>query len=158
MERALFVARRDSTKTRELLREAGDIVGGVDGTLFVLHVMPESEYEQRAESRRESGALQKDGSEYSTYPITQAESDAREFAERMGDDVLTAGTVEWEPLGTVGREGRSILEVADDRDVDHLFVVGEQRSPSGKAIFGDLAQRLIIEFDGPVTTVVPDER
>ncbi|MFW6003448.1 MAG: universal stress protein [Halanaeroarchaeum sp.] len=158
MKRAIFVAQRDSAETRDLLREAGDLVDGVDGDLFVLHVMPEAEYEERAESRRESGALEKNGGEYSTFPITEAETAARDFAEELGEDVLGGHPVEWDPIGTVGREGRSILEVADDRDVDHLFVVGQRRSPSGKAIFGDLAQRLIIEFDGPVTTVLPDVR
>lgn len=158
MERALFVAQQDSTESRDLLREAGELAGGVDAELVVLHVMREEDYEERAASRRETEGFDDDGGEYSTYPITQAEDDARRIADSMGDDVFEDVSVDWEPVGAVGREGRTIFEVAENRDVDHLFVLGKRRSPSGKAIFGDLAQRLIIEFDGPVTTVVPPEQ
>jgi nucleotide-binding universal stress UspA family protein len=158
MERALFVAQRDDDETRDLLAEAGALASGVGAELVVLHVMPESEYEERAESRRESGATQRDGGEYSSYPITLAEEDAERQANRLAESVLDDLDLAWAPLGTVGREGPTILDIADEEGVDHIFVVGNRRSPSGKAIFGDIAQQLMIEFDGPVTTVIPEQR
>ncbi|GAB7018943.1 universal stress protein [Halostagnicola bangensis] len=53
----------------------------------------------------------------------------------------------------VGRIPDDVLEIAAERECDHIFVSGKGRSPAGKAIFGDVAQSVILEFDGPVTVL-----
>ncbi|MFB6133471.1 MAG: universal stress protein [Halanaeroarchaeum sp.] len=155
MERALFVAHDDDALTRELLREAAELAAGVGSELLVLWVMAEDEYEERLESRRELLANEPDRKKESAYPVTSAEEDAKRRANRLAEDTLDDLALEWSPLGAVGREEQTVLEVAEGEGADHLFIVGKRRSPSGKAIFGDLAQRLIIQFDGPVTTQIP---
>ncbi|MFC6907201.1 universal stress protein [Halalkalicoccus tibetensis] len=47
-----------------------------------------------------------------------------------------------------------ILTEANKRNCDHIFVTGEKRSPTGKAVFGDTAQSIILNFEGPVTVQV----
>jgi nucleotide-binding universal stress UspA family protein len=46
-----------------------------------------------------------------------------------------------------------VLAEARHRGCDHVFVTGRKRSPAGKAIFGDVAQRIVLEFDGAVTVL-----
>jgi len=157
MDRALFVAQFDTEETRTLLREAGELAAGVEAELIILHVMEESEYEERAESRRAIRAIDEELTQLGGYPLTEATDDAQRLAERLGWDAIDHLPLEWLALGTVGREGKQILAVAEEFDADHLFVVGKRRSPSGKAIFGDLTQQLILEFPGPVTTLIPEE-
>lgn len=65
--------------------------------------------------------------------------------------------VEFSSLGRIGDPQRTILRTADEFDVDHLFIHGKQRSPTGKAVFGNLAQAIILEFDGPVTVTTSKE-
>ncbi|MFB6095706.1 MAG: universal stress protein [Halodesulfurarchaeum sp.] len=157
MERALFVAQYESPETKRLLREAGALAAGVDGELVILNVMAEEEYEERAESRREAGARNRSIRQLGGYPLTQASDDAKRLAERLGWHALDDLDLEWLAVGSVGDEVTEILSIAEDFECDHLFVVGKRRSPSGKAIFGDLAQRLVLKFDGPVTVLVPEE-
>lgn len=158
MERALFVAQRDTPATDELLREAGELVAGVDAELIILHVMEEETYQKRSEAREGVDAPTKKLLQLGGYPLTQATDEAKWMAERLGLSALDDLNIDWLALGTVGREAESILEVAREYECDHIFTIGKRRSPSGKAIFGDLAQRLVLDFDGPVTILIPEER
>lgn len=45
----------------------------------------------------------------------------------------------------------TILNVSDQFGCDHLFITGPRRSPTGKAIFGDVAQQLLLQYPGFVT-------
>lgn len=155
MERAIFVALDDAAQTRKLLREAGELAAGVRAELLVLWVMAEDEYEERLESRRESLSNEPERKTESAYPVTSAAEDAERRAHRLTEDTIDDLDLDWSPVGAVGREEQTVLDVAENEGADHLFIVGKRRSPSGKAIFGDLAQRLIIQFDGPVTTQIP---
>lgn len=158
MERALFVAQYESPETERLLREAGELAAGVDAELLILHVMAEEEYQERAESRREFQASVEELRQLGGYPLTEATEDAKILAERLGWNALDDLELDWLALGSVGRKAKEILEVAHEFDCDHLFIVGQRRSPSGKAIFGDLAQQLSLKFQGPVTLLIPEEK
>jgi nucleotide-binding universal stress UspA family protein len=151
MEKALAVVRQDSPATPELLREAGTFAAGVDAELLVLHVMPEEEYEERMSSRMETG------SGGGAFSIDEAEREATFIAKEAARDALGDVDVEYELKGVVGRIGQDVIEIADEEDCDHLFVSGRRRSPSGKAFFGDVTQRLLLNFDGMVTVSLTDE-
>lgn len=54
---------------------------------------------------------------------------------------------------SLGDAADTVLAEARHRGCDHVFVTGRKRSPAGKAIFGDVAQRIVLEFDGAVTVL-----
>ncbi|NHN41271.1 universal stress protein [Halorubellus sp. JP-L1] len=151
MDKALAVVRRDSDATTELLREAGEFAAGVDAELVVLHVMPEDEYEDRMGSRMETG------SGGGTFSIDEAEREATFIAKEAARDAFADVDVDYELVGIVGHVVDDALDVADQRNCDHLFVSGRRRSPSGKAFFGDVTQRLLLNFDGMVTVSLHDK-
>lgn len=130
----------------KIVRIAGELAAGVDATLYLLHVTSETDYEENREAMAQINAI-----EGGTYPVGQAEEGAREYARDVGLEVLGDMDVEWEPVGFVGDEYDAIMQTATDCECDHIFLTGEKRSPSGKAIFGDTAQRVILNFDNPVT-------
>lgn len=147
MERALAVV--DGTDASErLVGEAGQLAGGVDAELVVFAVTPEEDYEGTRESRDRAGGR--------PYSVDQAAEDARQRAESVARVALEDQDVDYETVGSVGRVADRILRTAEDRDCDHVFVVGRRRSPTGKAIFGDVAQSVILNFDGPVTVLMND--
>ena len=151
MEKALAVVRQNSSATPELLREAGEFAAGVDAELLVLHVMPEDEYDERMSTRMETG------SGGGTFSIDEAEREATFIAKEAARDALADLDVAYELKGIVGRLERDVIDIADEEGCDHLFVSGRRRSPSGKAFFGDVTQRILLNFDGMVTVSLTDE-
>lgn len=147
MERAL-VAVYPIEGIEWLVAEAGRLSGGVDAGLIVLYARSESEYEEDRRAVEEVMAL-----ESTTYDVGQASEGAERVASEIADEALADVDVEYETMGVIGDSADRILSVADDHGCDHVFIPGRRRSPTGKAIFGDTAQQVILNFEGPVTIV-----
>jgi nucleotide-binding universal stress UspA family protein len=146
MERALAVVDA-SEAAKELVREAGELAGGVDAELLLVHVTSEEEYNQQRE------AMAAIPEQSTTYSRDRAEQGARQFARDIANEVLGDVAVDDEPVGLVGDHVDGVLDLAAERGCDHVFVAGRKRSPTGKAMFGDTTQRIILDFDGAVTVI-----
>jgi nucleotide-binding universal stress UspA family protein len=146
MERALAVVDADES-TKALVREAGKLAAAVGAELVLLHVTSSDEYE---EMRQTMESIPNNPVGYSAQ---KAREGAEDFAADIGREGLSDIDVSYEAVGRVGDEQSEILETAEAYDCDHLFIAGEKRSPTGKALFGDLTQSVILNFDGPVTVV-----
>lgn len=146
MERALVVV-DSNEKAEELVTEAAELAAGVDALLALLHVTSESDYEQNRKAME--GVV---GSEDASYDVERATQGARQFARDFGREVL-GKDVDFDALGAVGSTAEEVLRIARDEGCDHVFIAGRRRSPSGKAIFGDTAQRVILNYGGPVTVM-----
>ncbi|MFW6447957.1 MAG: universal stress protein [Halobacteriota archaeon] len=76
-------------------------------------------------------------------------------ADRIGSvrravEHLEAANVDVEVAEESGKPARIILREAEDFDADLIVLGGRKRSPVGKAIFGSVAQTVILESDRPV--------
>jgi nucleotide-binding universal stress UspA family protein len=150
MERPLVVTNQSDVVV-DLIQEAGDLAAAVDAPLRVLTVVTESEYENDAEVLGEIECIEQ--SNYNLEPGAYAEK----IAETAISDLLSERTLETEAIGRYVEDGGdradAILEVAEANDCDHIFLMGSRRSPAGKALFGDTAQSVILNFDGYVVTM-----
>lgn len=146
MNRALAVVESSETAA-DVIREAGELAAGVDASLVVLSAMTDDEYESDAAVL--STIEEIEGSSYDKDP----ERIARLTAERDAEEHLSDVDVAYETKGVIvdeGERGAAILEAADAEGCDYVFLVGKRRSPTGKALFGDTAQSVILNFDGHV--------
>lgn len=148
MQRMLVVLSNDESD-EHLLEEARDSARGRDAVLHPLLLVTADEWEsdQRV---LETIAAEENTSLDSQDPDAYATATAR----RIAAGVLEDATVPVDPLGAyVGDQNRAdaILEAAADNDCDHVFIAGRERSPAGKAIFGDTTQAVVLNFDGYVT-------
>ena len=145
-----IVVVEDTASHRELLREAGEYAAATDAGLLLLAFLDEESYEADLETLEAVGRIE-NASYDSDAIIDAAVSDTRELAE----DVLEGLDVEFGVVVTVAEEDERadrVIDAGDEHDCDHAFIVGRSRSPTGKALFGDFAQRVILNFDGYVTT------
>lgn len=147
MNRALAVVRDTDTSDR-LVSHAGELAAGVDAELVILAITREEEYAETREARERAGGK--------PYSIDQAAEKARQHAESVARTALADVDIEYETLGSVGNPKDRILSAADEHGCDHVFVIGDRRSPTGKAIFGNVAQSVLLNFDGPVTALMDD--
>ncbi|MCL7419023.1 MAG: universal stress protein [Halalkalicoccus sp.] len=146
MDRALVVA-EPTEDAKELVREAGSLAEGVDADIVLIHATTDEEYAGRRQ------AMASIASPAGSYTADDAREGAAQFARAIAEEVLTAFDVRYETAGFVGNKGDVALEAAEEYDCDHVFLSGRKRSPTGKALFRDTTQRVLLEYDGPVTVV-----
>ncbi|MCU4973564.1 universal stress protein [Halobacteria archaeon AArc-m2/3/4] len=150
-----LVVLEDTEGHRDLLREAVDYAAGTDAELYVLSLVSTDEFDEAIETLDAIRSVE-DSSYRSDAILTAARNDAEEIANDVladfDDGVRDEVTIS--AIAAVFEEGAradTILEVAADTDCDHVFIVGQNRSPTGKVIFGNVAQQVILNFEGYVT-------
>lgn len=146
MEKALAVV-EGTDGAKDLVREAGELAAGVDASLVLVHVTTEDEYKETRESLEQIPDMS------TSYSMNRAREGARQFAEDLGREVLDGVDVDVETVGRLGNKRKEILATAHEYGCDHVFLAGRKRSPTGKAVFGDVTQDVILEFDGAVTVI-----
>lgn len=77
-------------------------------------------------------------------------------AVRRARELLADAGVEVILDETSGETAEALLDVADEHDADLLAVAGRKRSPTGKAVFGSVAQAVMLDAPCPVTFVRGD--
>jgi nucleotide-binding universal stress UspA family protein len=117
------------------------IAGPTEAAVTLLHAFPREEYENLAAQLDTSGDI-----------------DPNTLASRH-DDVQTPATkfenagIETRVRGAVGDPETEVVRVAKEIDADLLFIGGAGRSPTGKAVFGDSAQQILLNSPCPVTYI-----
>lgn len=147
VKRALVVI--DPNEAAEnLLAEAGDCVRGTEADVILLTTMSEESYERDVDTLNQIGQV-----ENRTYrndaPLKGAERHVRDLARTTLDD-----DIEYTPVSRLveeGEEADTILEVAEEYECDHIFLSGRKRSPTGKALFGDRTQAVLLNAEAYVT-------
>mgnify|MGYP000468816265 CR=1 FL=1 len=149
MGRALVVV-EDVDRDRDLLERARSFAAGEGSDLVVLALVTPDEYEEVADTLDAIGQV-----EHTTYDessiLDGLSSDAETLAaDVLGDEVAHEVRIEVSDDDQAER----IIAVADDAGCDHVFLPGRRRSPTGKAVFGDRTQRVILDFGGYVTVAM----
>ena len=150
MKRAL-VAIDDVDVSRALLREAGQLAAGVDAELVLLSALTPEEYANSVETIQTIENIEHTSFDKKREAVLES---AERYAEEIAKEEFGDLDVDYRAVGVVVAEGGradEIIENAEKYNCDHIFVAGRKRSPTGKAIFGDVAQAVILNFDGLVT-------
>ncbi|MUW13390.1 universal stress protein [Halorubrum sp. CBA1125] len=148
MERGLVVT-GDSDAHRELLREAAENAVGTGADLVLLDLLDEAEYEHDIETLEEFAS--EEGVSYSKDTVIEGEA---EETRELAAEVLGDLDVEYDVRVDVIEEGEraeTVVEAGTEENCDHAYIHGRHRSPTGKALFGDFAQNVILNYDGFVT-------
>lgn len=145
MKRAIVVV-EPTKQGRRLVDIAGEIAAGTGAELLLVRLIDESEYRSDLERKAQSSQ--------DIEQIDDLIERAQQTAADLGQEGLEDRDVTYEARGIVGSLPDDLLRVAEQDSCDHLFIVGDRRSPTGKAIFGDTTQAVLLNFDGPVTSLI----
>ncbi|ELZ61924.1 MULTISPECIES: universal stress protein [unclassified Haloferax] len=149
MDRGLVLIENTDSHA-DLLREAREHALGADADLVLLVTLTEDEFEETQEVLDTIGDV-----EHTSYTEQDAFKGAMNDAEEVARKVFaTDDEVSYEIVPRIAAEkerAETVIDVADEEGADHVFILGRKRSPTGKALFGDLAQFVILNFDGYVT-------
>jgi nucleotide-binding universal stress UspA family protein len=126
-----------------------DISGPAGATVALAHVFTEAEYDEARED------LKFDRDSEVTPDVT-----ARRYVNiQTLVTEMEEADVEYTEHGRLAEEGavgEGILALAEDIEADLIVIGGRRRSPSGKALFGSIAQNVLLNAPCPVTFVRED--
>ncbi|WP_416838527.1 universal stress protein [Haloferax sp. DFSO52] len=145
----LAVAASDADRIDRLVEETIDIAGPTGATVVVSHVFTKDEYNEALDNLE--------------FDITAEEVSGDDVARRHAiirnvTEKLEAADIQYEIRGPVGDHAKKLVELTTEVDADRLLVGGRKRSPTGKAVFGSLAQEVMLESPCPVTFVREDTK
>jgi nucleotide-binding universal stress UspA family protein len=141
-ELLLPVGRTDDTRLDALV----DATVGLSGpatTVHLLHVFDRAEYNDLREVLDAAPESEVDPS------VVAGRRDVVRHARDLLEDVGLAVEIH----GGLGDRADAIVRVAGEVDADLVVVGGRKRSPTGKAVFGSIAQAVMLEATCPVTFV-----
>lgn len=147
MKRVLVVLTSDDPDP-DLLAAAEQYVAGTDGEIVLYRIHDWDDFEADVQQKARSGRR--------SETVAEIETGAEETAAEIGADAF-GEDVTYTSVGELGTIPESVLEAAGERDIDHVFISGRRRSPTSKLIMGDIAQKVILNFDGPVTVTTRSE-
>lgn len=135
----------EDERADELTGVAMDLARPGETTVYLLHVFQQTEYDELAEEM---------DFDPTAGDLTPDELAARHRSVANAGERLAASDFEYEVRGVIGgNTADQVLRIAAENDVDHLVVGGSNRSPTGKAMFGDHAQQILLRSSCPVTYV-----
>lgn len=126
----------------DLVSEAGTLADAFDDELHVVHVLDVDMEDREVTTTGDEAQLR----------LQEIATDRAESAASGLDRESTS-------VGLVDdRVPNSIIKYADDQDARYIVVGGRKRSPTGKAIFGDKTQSILLNSTRPVVTVMQQHR
>lgn len=138
-----------SDQANRIVPLAHDLAAAYDAPLVVLHVIPTTDYDAHKESLE-------DIPEFRDFSLNQEAASAKRFARRVVDETIESQAVPITYAGRVGDVAEEILSEAENRNPAYLVVSGKRRSPTGKAVFGDATQKILLNAECPVVTQMSD--
>jgi nucleotide-binding universal stress UspA family protein len=139
----LPVGGTDTDRFDGLVETVANLAEPGETTVGLLHVFDRKaydEYRERLHARPDS-------------EVTPATVAGRRESVRTLRSGLEERGFEVEVLGALGDRGDAIVREAEDWGADLLVVGGRKRSPTGKAVFGSVAQEVMMNAPCPVTFV-----
>lgn len=138
----VLVAQTGDESDHQLLRTAKRHVTGTETEIIFCRIIDEKKVQNNVQ--RQANA------EREIESIDEMEEIAKIEANNIASDAF-GDDIPYRAIGLVGTIPDDLIQVAEEENCDHIFVSGKKRSPAGKAVFGDVAQSVILQFDGPVT-------
>lgn len=134
-----------SARAPAAVAEAVELADAYGDDVHVVHVLNQAEFIE----------LERTSVDDTGQPVSM--DTVREVARDITQDVVDKVDADAEAVGLVGNPADEVLRYADEHDARFIVLAGRRRSPVGKAVFGSVAQDVLLGADCPVVTVMADE-
>ena len=131
-----------SERAADVVTVARTLADTFDVPLHVVHVMSRSTFVE----------IEREAVDKTDRPV---EIDRiRELAADVAVEVASGIDTPYEAVGLMGDPAEQVLDYADDHNALYIVLGPRKRSPTGKALFGSVAQTILLNAERPVVTIV----
>lgn len=133
-----------SVQAKKNVAESVKLAEAFDDTVRVVHVLSQSKFVdlEQTEVRKNNQPIAMD----------QIRKSAARVAEQAAEDIET--NVELDYVGLVGDAADQIVDYAESEGARYIVVGTRKKSPTGKALFGSVSQKVLLNADCPVVLTV----
>lgn len=140
IDNVLIAVEDDEERMVPVIEHASEVAAGVSATVTLYHVYSPGEFENLLDARGQESADPSDV----VVDNTSVEAAA---------EILRDAGLEFTVEATTGDPSEAIISRVENSDVDHVFLGGGNRSPTGKVLLGSVSQSVILNTDVPCTVV-----
>lgn len=137
------VGGRDEDRVDALADAVTEIASPSDSRIVLAVEFDRSSYKDTVEK-----FIEADGEDITPDELASRMQVTREIADRLDE-----ASLKYESRAADGTNGEGVVDIAEEEDADLVVVGGRQRSPTGKALFGSMAQQVMLQAPCPVTFV-----
>lgn len=131
-----------SDRASRTVKEAEELSTAFDDTVHVVHALTKSD-------------MVKMEGVHATRPNVQISDDeVREMATEIASSAVADFDMPSEPVGLIGSAKTEIVDYAAEQNARYIVVAGRKRSPTGKTVFGSVAQSIILNSECPTVISV----
>ena len=131
---------KDHDRVERIAEEPVDIAGPTGADVVLAHAFTQEGYKKARQNL--------DFDDATPDEVSERNSTIRDL-----EDVLEAASVDYSIRGSVGDPGKAMVEMAETTAADMVVVGGQGRSPAGKALFGSVAQSIMLDAPCPTLYV-----
>jgi nucleotide-binding universal stress UspA family protein len=139
------IVRSEREDIERVVSKTVAVVESIDPTVFLVYLFADREYEaylDEMDIQPTSGVIPPD------------ELAARHDTVRTPASMLSANDIEYEIRGVAGGEpAEQVIKRAEELNADIVVVGQSDRTPTGKAVFGDRGQQILLNASMPVLYV-----
>lgn len=131
-----------SDRAEKVVDEAQSLAEAFDTELHVVHVLTQSEFVdlERTNVEDSGRALEMDA--------------VKEVAREIAEEPVKNRGISYESVGLMGDPADRLIEYAENQDARYVILGPRKRSPTGKALFGSVAQSVLLNAECPVVTTI----
>ncbi|ELZ05922.1 universal stress protein [Natrialba asiatica] len=130
-----------SDRASGIVRQAHKLGEAFDEPVEIVHVLTRDEFVSL-----ERTTVNETGGTIPTEDVVQIAAD-------IAAEAIDRANVDATPVGLMGDPADEIDSYADDNGANYIVVAGRKRSPVGKALFGSVAQSVLLNASVPVVSI-----
>lgn len=127
-------------RATDIIHEAATVAEAFDDVVHGVHVLSRSDFVDLGRTHAEEGdAVSMD--------------QVRKISTQIATESIQEADVPAEAVGLVGDPANRIVDYAEDHDARYVIIAPRKRSPVGKAVFGSVAQSVLLNTTIPVISI-----
>lgn len=132
----------DNDRARDVIEQAQVLAEAFDDPVHVVHAISNAEF------------IELERTTYDETGYVGSMDEVKDYAASRAEEVSGGLDVEHEFVGLVGSAAKEVVRYGEEVDARYIVVAPRRRTPTGKVLFGSVAQAILLHASCPVVSTI----